>query len=187
MKWMIVVAAALLSAPVSAQQASPAPAAAQPDPAALDAARALLRSNNFEAQLGESARQNASATFNTFLEAAERRQGPMPADLRQRVERLVLESVDAMVEDMKPTALDEAAAVYARYFTAAEIEELRRLQDNPVLVKFKTFAPSFMSELMQIGARAAAERMPDLQEKLKAETTAWEKQQQAARRPEKTS
>lgn len=188
MKWILLLGAAMLAAPVSAQQAVPAPATSQPDPAALEAARALLVSSDFETQMSSGARQNALATFNTFVEAAERRtNAPMPADLRQRIERIVLENVDALVEDMRPTALDDAAAVYARYFTAAEIQELRRLQDNPVLVKFKTIAPSFMSELFQIGVAAAAERMPELQAKVRSEIAAWEKQQQAARRPAKES
>ena len=181
MRWAILLSAALLAVPVSAQQAGGAPAAAQVDPAALEAARALLTSTDFEAQMGTSARQNALATFNTYVEAAERRTGaPMPADLRQRFERIMIEDVDALVADLKPTALDDAAAVYARYFTAAEIQELRRLQDNPVLVKFKTIGPSFMTELFQIGAAAAAARMPDLLAKLKTEVESWERQQAAA-------
>jgi hypothetical protein len=50
---------------------------------------------------------------------------------------------------------------------------LRRLQNEPVMVKMKQVAPQFMTDLAQIGVEAAAERMPALEVKLRQAVSDW--------------
>jgi hypothetical protein len=78
---------------------------------------------------------------------------------------------------MKRTALEDAAVVYARYFTADELRELLRLQANPVMVKFRMIGPAFTTELMQIGVAAAARQMPEIRARVQAEVDAWATEQ----------
>jgi hypothetical protein len=172
---VLAVVLACVAAPVAAQNSAPvavAPVAApgaQVDPAALEAARALLKASGFDSQMERTARQSAVATFDTMMEALARQQGTtIPDDLKASVRAIMVEDVEGMIADMKLTALDQAAAIYARHFTADELRELERLQTNPVLVKFREIAPGFMTELGQIGVAAAAERLPALQAKLRA-------------------
>jgi hypothetical protein len=169
----IAIGTALLAAPAAAQT-SVSPPSQQIDPAGMEAARALLRGSDFEAQMEEGSRHGVSATFDTIISAAEARRGePMPSDLKDRVKLILLEASDEMVASMKQTALDDAALVYARYFTADELRELLRLQDNPVMVKFRKVGPAFTAELMQIGVAAAARQMPELQARVQAEIDQW--------------
>jgi hypothetical protein len=110
-----------------------------------------------------------------MIAAAETRQGkPMPADLKERVSRITMENVEELIAAMKPTALDDAAAIYARYFTAEELRELIRLQDHPVMVKWKRIAPAFTVELMQIGVAVLAQHQPAMKARVQAEVAAWE-------------
>ena len=78
-----------------------------------------------------------------------------------------------MVQDLKKTALEDAARIYARYFTAAEIRELQQLQTRPVMVKAQSVMPQLMPELMQIGIKAAAARQPATQERIRKLVEAW--------------
>ncbi len=98
-----------------------------------------------------------------------------PEDLKASIRAIVIEDVSGIIAEMKLTALDQAAAIYARYFTADELRELERLQSNPVMEKFRRIAPGFITELTQVGIAAAAERMPALQAKVRAAIEDYEK------------
>jgi hypothetical protein len=178
MKHVLLGCALMLGAPAAAQEARQPPApvtgTATPDPAALAEARQLLIESGFETQMEQAAMANAEATFNTVLSTAERQRGStMPEDLKQSVRRIVMADIRALVADMKVDALDKAAAVYARYFAADEMRALRRLQNEPVMVKMRQVAPQFMTDLTQIGVQAAAERMPALEVELRQAVADW--------------
>jgi hypothetical protein len=142
----------------------------------MDAARSLLKSSDFDSQLEQTTRQSAGATYDTILAALTGEDGtPVPEDLKASVRAILLEDVEGMIADMKLTALDQAAAIYARYFTADELRELERLQTNPIMVKFRRIAPGFMTELSQIGVAAAAARMPAMRAKVEAAVDQWKR------------
>jgi hypothetical protein len=129
---------------------------------------------NFEAQVGKAARQNMDATFNTVMAAQERAAGiTFPEDLKQTIHALIQTDTEKLIAEMKPTVLEDTAHVYAKYYTADEIRELQRLQSNPVLAKAQAIAPQFAAELMQIGVRRAADRMPELSRQIKAAVADW--------------
>ncbi|HEX8669873.1 MAG TPA: DUF2059 domain-containing protein [Allosphingosinicella sp.] len=155
-------------------QAGPAPAAAGAvDPAAVAAARDLLRATNYEAQLEETAQRVGEMAFSESIRAQEQQGRTLPADLTASVQKVLREETALMVQDLKKTALEDAARIYARYFTAAEIRELQQLQTRPVMVKAQSVMPQLMPELMQIGIKAAAARQPATQERIRKLVEAW--------------
>lgn len=165
---------ALPSAPPTAQPAS--------DPAALAEARGLLRDIDFEGQMDRTAREGAERSFDTIMRETQASYGQeIPAELRARVHAILMEDVGRIVDEMRPTALDDAARIYARYFTAAELQEIRRIQTNPVIMKMQRLAPQFLPELMQIGVAASARHMPELMERVRQAVEQWEREQQARR------
>jgi hypothetical protein len=171
---------ALLALAQAAGQPSPPSPPSPPMVAATDeigrlaAARDLLRATDFEGQMELSAQQSAHATFETLLAAEEKRRGtPMPDDLRRAVRAVLDDHMSVLVADLKRTGLDDAARVYARYFTADELRELLRLQSNPVMKKAQAIGPLLLSDLMQIGVRASAQRQPALEAELKRVVREW--------------
>jgi len=187
-------AAVAASAPASAAppQAPPpvvsavpaTPPAPQPalDPAALAEARGLLHDIGFEEQIDQDAREAAESTFETTITELQRHYGTtIPAELRARVHAVMLENLAQVVDEMRPTALEDAARVYARFFTAAELQEIRRIQTNPVMAKMQRLAPQLMNELMQIGIAASARHMPDMMARLQQVYEQWRREQAALR------
>jgi hypothetical protein len=174
MKLAILAAAAVLAF----SSAAGAQSAAAADPAAVAAAREMLVASGFEGQMEQAALQNVQATFNTVLEAREKELGaPMPQELKAGILSLLQADTRALVAEMRKTALDDAARIYARYFTAAEIEELQALQTHPVMVKAQRVSSGLMTELMQLGIKPAAERQPQLQAKIQKLIADWSKKQ----------
>lgn len=175
-----------VAGPLAAQ--APAPAAPPPivraaeDPEAIAEARALLTAMDFNGQMEASMAQSGDRSFDTILREFEAHYGrQVPEDLVARMRRTMREGLALVAADLRPTAFDEAARVYARYFTAAEIRELRGLLTNPVMQKMQRLAPQFMGELMQIGLSASARRMPELMERIRQEVSAWERDNQRRR------
>lgn len=173
MDFVAAIALLLASAEASGPPAPPAVSATdQID--RLAAARDLLRASEFERQMELSAAQSAHATFTTLLEAEEKRQGTsMPDDLRKAVQSVLDDHMSALVAELKRTGLEDAARIYARYFTAEELRELQRLQTHPVMKKAQAIGPLLLGDLMQIGVRAAAERQPALEAELKRVVREW--------------
>ncbi len=182
---MILAAAALTcGAPAAAvQPAAPAPApGAALDPAAIAEARSLLRETGFDYQFEASVVRIGNSSFTTILREMETQAGEdFPDELEGRIRRVVAEHLAALASEMRASALEDSARIYARYFTAAELRELRQLQTQPVMVKFQRFAAPLMDELMQIGVAASARRMPQLHERLRSELEAWQRDRQPAR------
>jgi len=171
-----------LAPPATAAQpaapATPRAPAAEADPEALAAARALLQATDFDRLFRESARLTAIASFGTMIAAMEEQHGrDFPPDLEQELRQILDEHVQQTVEVALRTALEDSARIYARYFSAAEIRELQRLQTNPVMIRYQQIAPQFMAEMTQIGIAADAARMPQLMARINEAVTAWARRQ----------
>ena len=179
MKARLALIAAALAAPALAQPGqTPAPPVIMPtaplDAEAVAAARELLVAVNFDTRLEETARLNTQATFGTFLRAMEEQQGSeFPEGLELQLRGILADHLEEALAEVLETALDESAQIYARYFTAAEIRELQRLQSHPVMVKYQRIAPAFMTELSQVGLPAMARRMPELEQRMRDAVEAW--------------
>jgi hypothetical protein len=161
----------------AAQPEVPAPRE-EPDPAAIAAARGLLEATDFNRQLEHSARLTGQTTFATALATLQRQHSTdFPDALELELHRIVDEHIEESIAILLPTALDDTARIYARYFTAAELVELQRLQTHPVMVRFQQIAPQFVAELAQIGVPADVERMPELLRRLGEAVAAWTAEQ----------
>ena len=151
------------ASPVRAQQAPISAPQTEPAADALEAARELLRSAHYDEQFAATARQSAEASFAAVTDQLQQQyQDEFPEELRTRFRDVMRQHIEQVIVDMRPTALDDAARVYARYFTAAELRELQDLQSQPVLVKMQRIAPQFMADLTRIGVEGTAHRLPQL-------------------------
>ena len=169
--------AVLAATPGQATQDNSAPSAAsESDPAALAAARDLLRAVRYEQQIAATARQSLDATLTTILREVSNREGALPAELEAQFRVAVRDHVERLIVDIQSTALEDAAHIYARHFTAEEIRRIQSLQTDPVMVKMQGIAPQLASELMQIGIAPAARREPELRENLRQLIERWQAQ-----------
>ncbi|MFN3945732.1 MAG: DUF2059 domain-containing protein [Allosphingosinicella sp.] len=159
----LLVAAFWLASP-GAALAQPA---ATPDPEALVAAREMLAEVGLADQMEAMVLQTGNATMTTMLRQIEEDQGiELPPELEGRLRQVALEHLQDYVAAVRDTAVEDAAVIYARYFSAEELRELRRLQTHPVMVKMNRIAPQFMAEIQQVGLAEAARRLPDLQRRI---------------------
>ena len=134
----------------------------------------MLTATDFNTQLEQAAHLGAQATFTTMLAQLEEQSGfDFPDDLERDLRAILVEHMEGYVEAIRPTALEDAARIYARYFTAEEIRELQRLQTSPVMVKFNRIAPQFMAELMQVGMATELERTAELERRMAEAVEAW--------------
>ena len=132
-----------MAAPAAAFQAEAPTPQVEPTADAIEAARHLLRSADFNAQFAATARQTAEACFDAVTRQLQQQYGTeFPDAMMARFRAIMREHTEQVIADMLPTALEDSARVYARYFTAAEIRELESLQSRPVLVKMQRIAPS---------------------------------------------
>jgi sugar-specific transcriptional regulator TrmB len=144
------------------------------DFAAFSAAREMLIGIGFEKNLEEVMLRMGDMSFSESLAASEREYSiTFPDDLRDQLRRLVAETVHEMANELKKTVLDDAAHVYAKYFTAAEIRELQEIQRNPVMAKANKVMPAMQVELASIGVKAAAARQPSIQRQVKDVVERW--------------
>ena len=156
--------------------AAVAPASAQTGDrlAALAAARDLLVATDFERQMEQTGLAMATTAFEHNVVQQESKLGiTMPADLKQTLRRVVNEELVAMLADMKRTALDDAAQIYADYFSAEELQRLAVLQTDPVMRKAQSVMPQMMPRLAQIGLKASSEHQPALEAKIKEAVEEW--------------
>lgn len=166
-----------LSAPALAGQPAPATAQERLDPAALQAARDLLEATDYLNQAQAMTDQITDAALDMMSQRFQREQGtPMPPSLDRDLRRVVREHNGAVIEAMRPHLLEDAARVYARYFTAAEIRELQRLQTNPVMLKFQRIAPQFIGEVMRGSMERASALQPQLERRIREAIEAWLRQ-----------
>jgi hypothetical protein len=154
--------------------AAPAFAQGSGDPEAFAAAREMLQATDFDGQVRATTEQVTDQTITTIMQQFQTTNGrPFPPALETELRQILSEHNDGVLAAIRPTALDDAARVYSRYFTAAEIRELQRIQTNPVMVKFQRIMPQFYAELTQISMGVAAQRMPELRRRIDEAVARW--------------
>lgn len=97
----------------------------------------------------------------------------MPADLKQKVRIAMNEEIGAMMTELKRTALDGAAQIYADHFTAEELRRLAVISADPVMRKSQQLMPQMLPKLAQIGLKVAEDRKPIMQQKIKEVVDQW--------------
>jgi uncharacterized protein len=162
---------------LAAQGTAPPAPAANADPDAIAAARELLGALNYDDQFAVTARQTSESTLTTMLRELSSQQRALPVELEAEFRTIMRDHVEQMIVEMRPTVVDDAARVYARYFTAGEIRQLQELMTHPVLAKMQSIGPQLSNELLQIGVAASVRRLPALQERLREVVQEWQRRQ----------
>lgn len=142
--WVAGLAATLIAVAPAPAQSPPAPAAQAPAPEALAAARELVTT----ARLADA--------FRAVMPSMMRTLKPLIAQNRPDVERdyetllpVILKGMDERLDQM----LDSVAMIYARNFTAAELNEIVAFYRSPTGQKFVAKQASIMQESMVMGQR----------------------------------
>lgn len=163
---------------VHAQTAQTAPAAAAPDPAALQAAREMLSSMHYEdtaarmmqqisSQMPQMMQQSALAAINGNTKLT-------PDERKKAIEKLNAE-LPKMTAAMQSFFGDgtlireliaETAPLYARHFTADELHQLAAFYASPLGVKMMAEMPQIAGESMQISQRVMMPRIQAMAAKL---------------------
>jgi hypothetical protein len=152
----------------------PAIAQAEPDPAAMAAARDLLSSVDLERQVAETVVRTSEAVIDTIMRRFRDEHGEaFPEDLERQMREIVQAHNLRVITLMTPTLLDDSARIYARHFTAYELRELQRLQAHPVMQKSQRVAPQLFAELSQVGMGAAVAMQPELQRDIQQAVENW--------------
>jgi len=175
-KILAAVAVALaFAAPVSAQTAAPAPVA---DPAAVSAAHRLFESMNYRSvaqgmltqmtqSLPAAMRQGAVAAIENNRKLSAEQKGAAIAKLDRELPQAVA-AIQGIFSD--PATIDEmlreTEQLYARHFTAAELDQIATFYRTPVGAKMLASMPQVMAESMQLGQRIVMPRVMAQMEKL---------------------
>ena len=133
---------------------------------AVAAARELIRATNFEQQLPAMTDQMTTVILNQMMTQARAEGRPLTPRMEAELRRVIMEENRTTMTGARTQMAEDAAQIYARYFTADEIRELQRLQTSPVMQKMQRVAPQFMSEMAQMGMRATAARQPEIRQRV---------------------
>ena len=149
---------------------SPALAApSTPDAARIAAAGKLLNAMHYDAQtektldaviaeVQRSLRENLNKTLSE----------PLPPEVTAKIagiaETHLRQSFNAHRAEMKRGT----ELIYARHFTAAELERLAALQSDPVMAKMQMEMPEIMAESMALSQGLAATAQAGLQQEIQA-------------------
>jgi hypothetical protein len=147
------------------------------DPEAFAAALELFDKKDLEEQMMAVAIQGTDAAITAQIEVYREAGTSIPDALVERLRTMLLGEVKTMVGQLSGTIRIDAARIYARHFTAAELRELKALQAHPVMKKAERLMPQMTAEMNEITSRATAERMPVIQAKAKALLEQWLREQ----------
>lgn len=150
-----------LSAPVAAEPAGP-------DPARIAAAEKLLDAMHYDAQIDR--------TLEAIIVEVEKQVGAgLSAKLADPAPELIDKIKKITGSQMRDTFHEHhaelkrgTALIYAKHFTAAELERLAKLQSEPVMVKMQSEMPQIATESMALSQAMAASGSAALQARIKA-------------------
>ena len=157
----IAVAWLSLSAPALAEPAGP-------DPARVAAAEKLLDAMHYDSQIDR--------TLEAIIVEVEKQVGAwLSANLTDPAPELIAKIKAITGSQMRDTFHEHhgelrrgTALIYAKHFTAAELDHLAKLQADPVLVKMQTEMPQIATETMALSQAMVASGNATLQARIKA-------------------
>jgi hypothetical protein len=153
--------------PLAAAPVAPAARPASVDPAAIAAANRLLDAMKFEELLDRTMTAviaDAEKTIPARLEAAAKE--PIPADLKAKASALIVDFMRRAATANRAEVRKGTALIYARHFTAAEIDHMAEMMRDPVMVKMQTAMPQIMTESMALSQANIDREMPKMMEEL---------------------
>jgi hypothetical protein len=158
--------ACFIALPAVAQAQGPGTPA---DPKAVAAAEHLLDAMNYDRvadQTIDAMIADAQKTLPARLEEGSKT--PLPPELKTKISEAIVAWVRNSTAENRAGMRRACALLYARYFTAAELNHLAELQKDPVLIKMQTRMPEIMTETMRLSQAAVARDMPKLRARLQS-------------------
>lgn len=144
------------------------------DPKALAAAEHLLDAMNYDRLVDQTMNAmiaDAQKTLPARLEEGSK--FPLPSELKAKVSEAIVmwvrNSITANRADMRRATV----LLYARYFTAPELDHMAELQRDPVFVKMREKMPEIMTETVRLSQAAIFRDMPKLKERLQSIIGEW--------------
>ncbi|WP_417591206.1 DUF2059 domain-containing protein [Parasphingorhabdus sp.] len=162
--------ALIVSAPVHGRSASEEPTAENfPAREAVEASYRLLDSTRYDEQVKASALPMSLAVFDEILSQNMEKEGVvLDDDLLQQLRSTFAEEMDQLVEEFTQDSRIEAGLVYARYYSAAELDRLTEIHKDPVMQKSLVVGPKLQTELMTVGMQNMRKHLPGIEERMKA-------------------
>jgi hypothetical protein len=161
----------LLAAPAMAAEppAAETPAARTPDPAAVAAAERLLDAMQYASLVNRTVdAMVADQTKATFARIEQRIGKPLDPALKTRMGDAMEASIRHMFAESLPALRKGTALIYARYFTAEELDRYIVLQRDPAMVKMLSVTPQILAETSQLSQAMVEREMPRLTAELAA-------------------
>ena len=166
---------AFLAAAAAASGSAPTPAptpvvsvqAARPDPAAVAEATRMLDEQQFEENLIRSTNLMMGVSLASMVEQLNKQFGKdLPQDLVDQLRTMIQDHAMATIRGHMAELKRQAAEIYAREFTAAELVHLRELNADPVAVKARQRSAVMQPQLIKIGVDVMRSAEPELDAKI---------------------
>ncbi|WBO21582.1 DUF2059 domain-containing protein [Sphingomonas abietis] len=164
-------AAAALPAWADVAPAPAAPAAATPDAATMAAARALMRATDIQAQMRAiGPRMGQAVTMQLQQSFADHQ---LPTELQSQIAGAMQDFVGSMDTMFTPQLIDQMAAIYARHFTAADLQHLSQMMQDPAMVRFRKVMPDTLAEMMPLIMTAMRPQQDAFQARIQKIVADW--------------
>jgi hypothetical protein len=165
-------ATAISSSALGAPAAAPPAPASQPqavvDPAALAAANRLLDAMKYDQlidRMMDAMIADAERNIPTRLETMAKTS--LPEDLKAKLTTIISNDMRKLQTVNRPQMRQGTALIYARHFTAAEIDHMIVLMGDPVMVKMQAEIPQIMTEAIALNQANVEREMPAMLDQLK--------------------
>ncbi|MEO7634204.1 MAG: DUF2059 domain-containing protein [Sphingomicrobium sp.] len=166
------ICAVLLIASGAAMSASAAPASAAAqirlDPAAMAAAERLLTAMDYDRMMRRTVDSMLDGMAPVFKQSLEARTGQKVDD--ELIRRLIAIQGEFMRGALvnSPSMRRAVATIYASKFTAAELNHLARLYDDPVMRKWSEVGPAASAQLIPLVQGVLEGQRGELERRIKA-------------------
>lgn len=162
------IVACCCSAPVAAAPGRPAPATSAIDPQALAAANQMLTAMGYDRMMQQTCDALVAQMAPAFRKAIEDKTG-QPAD-DALVKRLTGIEFDFMEKTIvkSPDVRRAIATLYASKFTAAELNHLADLYNDPVMRKWTQVAPDMTAKMFPLIQGVVDSHREELETSIKA-------------------
>jgi hypothetical protein len=154
--------------------ASPALAQAAPDEATLAAARELMQVSDIQGQMramGPRMAQSMGVQMQQMFQ-----DNAVPEGLNTQLTAAMQAYIGTIDELFTPQLVDQLATLYARHFTAAELQRVTVMMKDPVMLKFRSELPGLMAEMMPMMFEAMKPRQEQFRQKIMQIVADWMKQ-----------
>ena len=137
------------------------------EPGAVEEAMRMLEADDFEKQVLTSTDVMVEGMLAVQMERLQKASDePVPEDLLTSFrEAMRAHSTETMKQKM-PQIKRQAAEIYAREFTVAELRRLREISQDPVMVKSRLKSQTLTAQLMLVGVGAMRDSEAELERKI---------------------